>query len=50
MARELGWTPRWSFADGLKATVAWYLEHQEWSQHVLSGDYQKYYAAKYGAR
>ena len=50
MARELGWTPRWSFADGLKATVAWYLEHQEWSQHVLSGDYQKYYAAQYGAR
>lgn len=49
MARELGWKPRWNFADGLKATVAWYLEHREWSRNVLNGEYQKYYAAQYGA-
>jgi dTDP-glucose 4,6-dehydratase len=27
---ELGWAPRHSFADGLKATAQWYLEHQDW--------------------
>jgi dTDP-glucose 4,6-dehydratase len=28
--RELGWTPRIGFADGLSATVGWYREHRQW--------------------
>ena len=31
---ELGWQPRHSFQEGLAATVAWYLEHQGWCEHV----------------
>ena len=27
---ELGWTPRHSFVDGLRATAQWYFEHQDW--------------------
>jgi dTDP-glucose 4,6-dehydratase len=31
---ELGWTARHGFADGLRDTVRWYLEHQEWCDEV----------------
>jgi len=37
---ELGWAPRHTFEDGLRATVAWYLDHPEWTRRVLSGEYQ----------
>ena len=40
MARELGWQPEETFASGLKKTVQWYLENQNWWQRVLSGAYQ----------
>jgi dTDP-glucose 4,6-dehydratase len=39
-ARELGWTPRETFASGLRKTVAWYLAHGEWCERVLSGAYR----------
>ncbi len=35
--RELGWQPGWSFADGLRATAAWYLDHEDWIQGVRKG-------------
>lgn len=38
--RELGWTPRETFATGLRKTVAWYLEHRGWCERVLSGAYR----------
>jgi dTDP-glucose 4,6-dehydratase len=28
--RALGYAPRWTFDDGLAATIAWYLDHEEW--------------------
>jgi len=37
--RELGWTPQESFASGLRKTVAWYLEHQDWWQGLLERRY-----------
>jgi dTDP-glucose 4,6-dehydratase len=37
---ELGWTPRENFASGIRKTVAWYLEHREWSERVASGAYR----------
>jgi dTDP-glucose 4,6-dehydratase len=37
---ELGWTPKETFETGLKKTVQWYLENEEWWQRVLSGDYK----------
>ena len=40
MARELGWQPEETFTSGLKKTVQWYLENQNWWQRVLSGAYQ----------
>lgn len=40
IARELGWIPQETFETGLRKTVQWYLEHPEWWQRVLSGDYR----------
>ena len=37
---ELGWEPKENFESGFRKTVQWYLENQDWSQHILSGDYQ----------
>jgi dTDP-glucose 4,6-dehydratase len=36
---ELGWSPEFSFSQGLAETVRWYLEHQAWWQEILSGAY-----------
>lgn len=45
--RELGWKPVYSFDDALAFTVNWYLSHQEWWQHIKSGDYARYYKQVY---
>lgn len=37
---ELGWFPRHGFAEGLAATVDWYLEHLPWCQHITDGSYR----------
>jgi dTDP-glucose 4,6-dehydratase len=47
---ELGWRPATTFADGLKATVRWYLDNQDWVNNIRSGDYLKYYEKQYGGR
>lgn len=38
--RELGWLPKTLFAEGIKRTINWYLENEDWWQNVLSGDYK----------
>jgi dTDP-glucose 4,6-dehydratase len=45
--RELGWTPRIQWADGLADTVAWYQSNTEWWNHIKSGAYREYYAQHY---
>lgn len=37
---ELGWRPQRTFEEGLRETVAWYLENEWWWERVLSGDYR----------
>lgn len=44
----LGWAPVYTFEQGIKETVEWYLNNQEWVQRVLSGDYANYYEKMYG--
>ena len=39
--RELGWSPRHAFEDGLAHTAAWYLEHRDWCDEVQSGRYNR---------
>ena len=48
--RELGWLPETMFADGIKKTIRWYLDNQEWWKTIISGEYQQYYEQMYGNR
>ena len=48
IARDLGWYPETDFETGIRKTVKWYLEHQDWVNEVVSGDSQKYYEEMYG--
>ncbi len=50
LERELGWTPKWNFADGIAATVSWYRTHEDWWRAVKSGAYRDYYERQYGGR
>ncbi|MGM0531924.1 MAG: dTDP-glucose 4,6-dehydratase [Bacteroidota bacterium] len=44
---ELGWKQEVSFEEGLEKTVDWYLQNQEWLNHVLTGEYEEYYRKQY---
>lgn len=37
---ELGWTPQETFQTGLRKTIQWYLDHQDWVQNIVSGGYR----------
>jgi dTDP-glucose 4,6-dehydratase len=39
--RELGWSPRHRFEDGLTSTIRWYLEHRGWCEAVQAGRYER---------
>ena len=45
--KEIGWYPETMFADGIRQTIQWYFEHEDWMKHVTSGDYQNYYTEMY---
>lgn len=44
---ELGYKPSVTFEEGLSQTIDWYLENDEWLNHVTSGNYQNYYNNQY---
>ena len=50
ISNELGWTPQTKFDDGIKKTVAWYLENRAWWEKIISGEYKNYYAKMYDNR
>lgn len=47
---ELGWTPKTGFDEGIAQTINWYLDNEDWTDHILSGDYQRYYEENYKNR
>jgi dTDP-glucose 4,6-dehydratase len=48
--RELGWRPAETFASGLRRTVQWYLEHQDWVEQVTTGAYRQWIDLNYAHR
>ena len=48
--KELGWVPETDFGTGITKTVDWYLAHRDWTEHVTSGGYLRYYEEMYGDR
>jgi dTDP-glucose 4,6-dehydratase len=47
--RELGWRPKETFETGIRKTVRWYLENQEWVRNVTTGDYRKWIETQYSS-
>ena len=50
LKNELGWEPSLQFEEGIEKTVRWYLNNQEWMDHITSGEYEKYYESMYKNR
>jgi dTDP-glucose 4,6-dehydratase len=48
--KDLGWKQSFSFNEGLKATVEWYLKNIKWVQNIKSGEYKKWIDVNYGKR
>ena len=47
LEKELSWKPSETFESGIRKTVMWYLEHQDWVKHVLNGEYQNWLEKHY---
>ena len=45
---DLGWKPRMTWEEGLRRTIEWYRENEEWVNHIRNGEYRNYYQAMYG--
>ncbi|MEQ1525881.1 MAG: dTDP-glucose 4,6-dehydratase [Gallionella sp.] len=48
--RELGWKPVETFETGIRKTVQWYLDNQDWVTNVQSGNYRQWVKQNYAAR
>lgn len=44
---ELGWQPAYTFEEGIKETIKWYLDNADWIENVTSGSYAEYYDRMY---
>ena len=47
LQKELGREPSLQFEESIEEMVKWYLDNQEWMDHVTSGEYQNYYETMY---
>ena len=50
MHAELGWEPETPFQEGIRRTIAWYLDNRAWWEEIVSGEYRLYYERMYGNR
>lgn len=44
---QLGWEPAYTFEEGMKETIQWYLDNTQWIENIVSGDYVNYYEKMY---
>jgi dTDP-glucose 4,6-dehydratase len=47
ITKELHWSPKYTFEEGIKMTIKWYLDNTNWMKNVISGEYMKYYQNMY---
>jgi dTDP-glucose 4,6-dehydratase len=47
--RELGWRPRETFETGIRKTVQWYLDNEDWVRDVTSGSYRQWIESHYSS-
>jgi dTDP-glucose 4,6-dehydratase len=50
MQRELDWKPSFTFEQGMKTTVDWYVQNRQWWERIVSGEYKEYYNRMYENR
>ena len=50
LEKELGWKPQETFETGIRKTVQWYLDNQEWVSHVTSGEYRAWVETHYATK
>lgn len=43
----IGWKPTYTFEQGMKDAIEWYVNNMKWMDRVISGDYAKYYDSMY---
>ena len=48
ITRELGWAPEYTFEEGIRETIDWYVENRDWWEKIISGEYLAYYDQIYG--
>jgi dTDP-glucose 4,6-dehydratase len=48
--KEMGWSPTHQFSEGLKKTVAWYMDHLDWVRNIQTGAYQQWMELNYANR
>jgi dTDP-glucose 4,6-dehydratase len=47
---DLDWVPETGFEEGLRETVTWYVENDQWWRSIKDGGFQTYYERQYAAR
>ncbi len=50
IANELNWHPRETFESGIRKTIFWYLENDQWTKEVTSGAYRQWMEKQYSTR
>lgn len=50
LERELGWKPAETFETGIRKTVVWYLDNQDWVSNIQSGSYREWVEKNYTER
>jgi dTDP-glucose 4,6-dehydratase len=48
LRHELGWKAEIGFEEGLRRTVDWYRDNEDWWAPIRSGEYREYYERQYG--
>ena len=48
--QELGWEQKYTFENGLRNTIDWYLHNTEWVRNIRSGEYAKWIEKNYAMR
>ncbi|AVD55073.1 dTDP-glucose 4,6-dehydratase [Heyndrickxia coagulans] len=44
---KLGWKPTYTFETGIAQTIQWYLDHKDWWERIISGEYKEYFEKQY---
>ena len=48
ITEKLNWKPKYTFEQGIKETILWYVNNTDWTENIVSGEYKEYYKGMYG--